>query len=200
MAIGKHRATGPHPKGRNVMEDGAGRASCIARKPRAGVSRARRGRRSDRAVAGSRSGCAAGEPGVRYARKKGRSGRTPVSGRGRSLAHGAETDEADGFTKFSNPTIISGPDAARRRETMPCRHVRLHHLADVWRKPHGPAGGSQDQPCTEPSCCDRSIVGRCRLPISFVNWALRRSALSERRSASIARPRRPAFSVASCRS
>jgi len=24
MAIGKHRATGPHPKGRNAMEGGAG--------------------------------------------------------------------------------------------------------------------------------------------------------------------------------
>jgi hypothetical protein len=92
MAIGKHRATGPHPKGWNAVEGGAG-TSFLPREEAA--------RRRQPSTAGKKVGIAllrdqgrlrSSERGVRYASKKGCNGRT--SGQlceGETLAYGIET-------------------------------------------------------------------------------------------------------------
>jgi hypothetical protein len=76
MAIGEHRATGPHPKGRNAMKGGAGPGFLLREEAARRCQPSTAGKKGGIALLRDRgSGGTAAKSGVRYASKKGRSGR-----------------------------------------------------------------------------------------------------------------------------
>ncbi len=104
----------PAPEGPQCNEGRRGAELLASRGSRAQAT-AEHGGEEDRrsAVAGSRSGCAAAEPGVRYARKKGRNGRTSWSPmEEKAPAHDAEIRTMTTCRDQAPPRITSRPLAA----------------------------------------------------------------------------------------
>jgi len=182
--------------------DRRGVHTCLARKPRGGVSRARRGRRSASRCCGIKGGLRSSRTRCEI-RQQERPQWTQfwTALRRRNLGIWHRNTSDDGATAYRDTSRASGIDVVIREvatdTTLSC--IVRQRAIGAWSGKE--AGTIQRHHHHRPSPCspakDRSKLGRRWRSSSFVNCEMRCSALSARRSASIARRMSPAFSVAS---